>query len=187
MNVPTIRYKLTLQAGKPPHRSHRESCLGITDGQLAVFTDGSACPVYEGKKPVTASYSVVWPENSSLDEVAVIHSPAETPGDVAARAEFFAVVRALEMRDQLSTPVPHIFVFTDCINVLKAASGSKKGRFRQQCPDLAVRIDEQILKAPATFVLVKAHTGNDDYAAMWNNEADSRARRVFRERYQQST
>lgn len=126
---------------------------------MNVFTDG-AC-IHNGYPNARGAWAAVFPEYPEFDISGLLEGEQTNN-----RAEFMAVIRALETTDG------HVHIFTDSMLVLKI--GTHQWSAKKNL-DLVRRLNNLTKDRHVEWTHVKAHTGRNDYESKWNAVADERA------------
>lgn len=162
-------------------REDREDDMPGVDALMA-FTDGSA--INNGKKNARAGYAVVWPRDETMNFAEAIPS---TEMQTNNRAEYSAAHKALLQANEIDpSGLRTLWIYTDsqlvinCVtkwlnkwkkNGWKTATG---GNVEHQ--DLLKDIDVMTHARRVKWVHVRAHTGGNDWKAIWNDKVDQLAR-----------
>lgn len=149
------------------------------ENALICFTDGSA--INNGKANAKAGYGVAWPYRPELDCCAPVEPATNN------RAEYCAVLRALEQADELDPERKKtLIVYTDSqllINsVTKWLPGWRRAGYKKAdgSPvaniDLVKKLEATTASRKTAFRHVRAHTGAATWEAQHNDRVDKLAK-----------
>ena len=152
---------------------------------IEVFTDGSC--INNGKKNLRqfAGYAAVFPEDMTF----TVYEPLKGHEKTNNRAEFMALIRALEIADEIDESKKRgLLVYSDsellCNTVSLWMSSWKRRGWKKKDDkpvanlDLVKRLDELKQLRKVIMVHVRAHTTNNDYQSKWNRVADELAKKA---------
>jgi ribonuclease HI len=153
-----------------------------TDDTLICFTDGSVSR--NGYVDATGGFAIIWPYHREFDyKETLLYHPITNN-----RAELSAVVYAFKQAEKIDpTNFKTLMIYTDSMLVIKSMTEwlpkwkSKNflrydGRNPVMNQDLIKTIDEYTIKRKVKYIHVKAHTKQQTWEAIYNDEVDTLAK-----------
>jgi len=151
------------------------------ENTLIAFTDGSARN--NGKRNALASFAVVWPYHEEFDYADRL---GENELHTNNRGEYYALIYALDIAFKIDPSLRKtLIVYTDSQLLINSLTlwlhQWKKNDWKKSDGeiisnlDLVKLLDEKIKLRNTVFRHVRAHTGEDNWEARWNDKVDKLA------------
>jgi ribonuclease HI len=150
------------------------------DKCLICFTDG-ACSA-NGTLNAKASFAVVWPYHQELNYSQMLNNQHTNN-----RAEYSALIHAIHQTNNIDpNNIKTLIVYTDSMLLIKSLTewlpGWKKNNWKKSDGeiisniDLVKELDQLIQIRKISLRHVKAHTGNNDWESLFNDQVDKLAK-----------
>ncbi|NBO72552.1 MAG: hypothetical protein EBU66_20215 [Bacteroidetes bacterium] len=179
INSPKTYIDFSMNTSEQPELVPEKSC--IFKSKITCFIDGSC--TNNGKLGAVAGYAAVFPDYPDYD----ISEPLTGKIQTNNRAEFTAFIRAAQQADVIDPSNNLVLdIYTDSELLVKSITkwlpGWKRSNFIKSDnkpvlnKDLLLTIDNIISKRKVKWNHVRAHTGKQDYASIYNDKADRLAK-----------